>query len=345
MISDSTRRNDILDAVVRLNVETGRPISSGLVERFLSRAYSSATIRNVMQDLERDGLLVQPHTSAGRLPTDAGFRLFVDRLLATWSVRRRETPREIRRKVESDLRDCIGSHGMVKMLAQLLSELTANISIILGPSRDNVQARRLELYPKESGRILLVLVLENALVRTGIVTPQREYRREVIQEAERLLCERINGRSVAELRQVLPASLRLSASPAGDCAADLFERGQEIFADLEEGEIRLEGVARVLDEPEFSEPGALKNLIRFIESPRTIREALLQLDREASSPLSVWIGCENPVGDLRSFGLVSCRFDLDDQQGILAVLGPRRMPYQQALAGIDVLRRSLTRVS
>ncbi len=341
MKQNTPRAREILDAVVRLNIETGRPVSSGLVERLLRKAYSSATIRTVMKQLEDDGYLLQPHTSAGRLPTDLGYRHYVDRLLRAWPLQVPEAPRGVRQIVAADIQRSAGSHEMIKVLASLLSDLTANISIILGPSWATVRAERVDLYPKGDRRVLMVLVLENALVRTSMVNVKDDIPDEVLEDAGRILSERICGRTVSEIRTAVLPSLDAAASRASRCASDLARLGQHLFSEIEAGDIQLEGVRRVLDEPEFSQPEPLKALLRFIESPRTVRDALERLDQESDDDLSVWIGAENPVGELRSFSLLTSPFDLDGRRGILAVLGLRRMPYRRAFTGLDFLRRAL----
>ena len=345
MTVNQNRADEILEAVVRLHIETGRPVSSGLVARFVQRSYSAATIRNVMAALERDGYLEQPHTSAGRSPTDRGFRRYVDRLVEGWPLARWELPRPLARQIEADLTRHAGSHAMVKVLAGLLSRLTANISIILGPSWEQVRCLRVELYPKEQHRLLMVLVLENAMVRTTLVDSGDELAPQTIAEAGRLLSERISGRTVAEVRDGVLDSIRPGVTAASRCASRLAAQGRDLFLEFESGELELEGVTNVLGEPEFGEPGVLCNLVRFLESPRSIREALKLLDREAGGRLGVWIGRENPVGELREFTLVSHRFPLAGREGILAVLGPRRMPYQRALTGIHTLREQLRQLS
>lgn len=347
MVMKQSRADEILDAVVQLNIETGRPVSSDLVARYLRRACSSATVRNVMKALESEGYLEQPHTSAGRTPTDRGFRRHVDSLLAGWPLKTWELPRPLARDVEANLARHAGSHVMVKALAGLLSRLTANISIILGPSWDQVRCLRVELYPKEERRLLMVLVLENAMVRTTLADLGEDLAPRTIEEAGRMLSERIAGRTVAEVREGVLGSIRPGVTAASRCASQLAAQGRDLFSDFEVGELELEGVTNVLAEPEFGMPETLRNLVRFLESPRSIREALQLLDREAAGHLGVWIGSENPVGDLREFTVVSHRFPLAGREGILAVLGPRRMPYHRALTGIHTLRdglRSLTGV-
>ena len=323
---------------MRLNIETGRPVSSGLVERSLNRDISSATIRSVMKELEAAGYLDQPHTSAGRLPTDRGFRAFVDRLQAGWSLRRNEIPAPMRQVLARGIENPIDGQDRIKVLARLLSGLTDNISIILGPPWDEVRAVRLELYPRSNRRLLLVVILDNARVRTGLVELNEDFAPAVIEQAAGILTQRIQGRTVAEIRSGSWESPDLLRTPASRCAAALSRAGRNLFDGLGEGELELEGVANVLDEPEFREPEPLKALLRFIESPRYIRSSLELLGSLDDDRFGVWIGSENPVGRLHRFTVLTGRFELDGRLGTLAVLGPRRMSYQRAFQGIDIMR-------
>jgi heat-inducible transcriptional repressor len=334
-----SRSLEILDAIVRLNIETGRPVSSGLVERSLNRDLSSATIRSQMKGLEDAGYLQQPHTSAGRLPTDAGFRIFVNRLQSGWTLRRRDIPEQVRQELARGIKDPTDGQDRIKVMARLMSRLTDNISIILGPSWEQVRALRVELYPRSANRVLMVIILDNARVRTGHVDLAADHSPAVITQAAEILSERIQGRTVAEIRGGKWDSPDLVRTPATRCAEALTRAGRALFRDLGEGELELEGIANVLDEPEFREPEPLKALLRFIESPRSIRHSLDRLHSEQDDRFGVWIGSENPVGRLRRFTILTGRFELDGRSGTLAVLGPRRMSYQRAFQGIDIMRR------
>jgi heat-inducible transcriptional repressor len=333
------RSLDILDAVVRLNVETGRPVSSGLVERFLQRRVSSATIRAVMKALEKDGFLEQPHTSAGRLPTDAGFRAFVDKLLAGWSWKRHDTPPSLRRLAAQGLRQGIDTRERLKALARLLSRLTDNISIIVGPTLETVKAARVEFYPRSLRRVLMVVVLENAEARTGLVDLPEDTPAAVIEEAARLLSKRIRGRTVGEIRKGVLGTVDLVGTPVSRCATALAQRGGDLFRDSADVQIEFEGVSNILEKPEFHDPEPLKALLRFMESPGRIRESLDRLGPATLDGFRVWIGRENPVGELRRFSLMTGGYDLDGRQGLLVVLGPRRMSYQRAFHGMEILRK------
>lgn len=342
--TSTSRRFEILDTVVRLHVETGQPVPSSMVARSLGGALSPATIRAVMLALEREGYLAQPHTSAGRVPTVEGYRACVDRFLAQWRFRGWETPATLRRRVEGELARTAGTPVIGKALAALLNELTASLGIILGPAWDGLRALRCDLYPREGRRILMVLLLENALVRSAVVTTGRAYQPAVVEEAARLLSERIAGRAVTEIRTRVLPSLDATASAAAGCALDVVARGRELFDDLETGDVELRGVSRLLQEPEFSEPEPLRSLVRLLESPQLIADALRRLCPEPGG-LAVWIGAENPIDALRPFGMLSASFSLSGRRGILAVLGPRRMPYPRAVAGLAVVLDGLKRIA
>lgn len=341
----NARSLEILNAIVRMNIETGRAVSSGLVERALQRRVSSATIRSVMKSLEETGYLEQPHTSAGRLPTDAGFRVFVDGLLAGWSLQRLQPPENLSRLAGQGLATGMGGQERIKALARLLSRLTDNISIILGPALEPVRAVRVDFYPRSLRRVLMVLVLENADVRTRLVDLPEDTPAVVVEEASRLLSERVKGRTVGEIRQGVLDTVDLLGTPASRCATALARGGRALFGDTTEVGIEFEGVGNILEEPEFHDPEPLKALIRFMESPRQIRESLDRLHPASPDGFRVWIGGENPVGELNRFSLLTGRYDLDGRPGVLAVLGPRRMSYQRAFHGMEILRRVIVETS
>lgn len=330
------RSREILEAVVRLNIETGRPVSSGLVERSLRRRVSSATIRAVMKRLEEQGYLVQPHTSAGREPSDRGYRAYVDGLTAGWGLRRLEAPAAMTRLVQTGLADEAGG-SRIKGLALLLSRLTDALGIIVGPSWETVRILRVEIYPRTPRRALLAVVLDNAQVRTGPVAFAEDRSPGVLAEAAALLSERAAGRTVGEIRTGALERPDLLGSPASRCATQLATQARRVLADLAAGEVELEGVANVLEEPELQDPEPLRELLRFLGSPQLVRESLDRLDRQAGDGFGVWIGAENPLGGLRRFAVLTRGFAVDGRRGVLAVLGPRRMVYQRAFHGMDLV--------
>ena len=338
----SERSRDILEAIVRLHIETGRAVSSGLVERALHRSLSSATIRAEMKRLETDGYLEQPHTSAGRRPTDAGFRVFVDGLRAGWALRRHDAPSGMRALVRRDIRRTLGAQDRLKLLAGLLSRLTDNISIIVGPSVETVRVERVEFYPRSESRGLMVVIMDTAQVRTGLVDLPARTPTHVVGEAVRLLNQRVVGRTPAGIRDEVLDAVDLVRTPVTECAGRMAREGRNLLVGPSEHEIEVEGMVNVLEAPELHEPQPLRALLRFMESPRAIRESLHNLCGESRDGFGVWIGRENPCDELRAFSVLTGSFALDGRTGTLAVLGPRRMSYQRAFHGIDILREALS---
>ncbi len=225
----------------------------------------------------------------------------------------------------------------IKSLAGLLSRLTDALGIIVGPTWETVRVVRVEVYPRTARRALLAVVLDNAQVRTGLVGFERDRAAGVLADAAALLTRRAAGRTVAEIRAGALEPPDLLGSPASRCATHLAGEARRLLADLAAGEVELEGVANVLEEPEFQEPAPLRELLRFLESPTVIREAVDHLDSQAGDGFGVWIGSENPVGGLQRFAVLTRRFAVDGRRGVLAVLGPRRMGYQRAFHGMDLL--------
>jgi heat-inducible transcriptional repressor len=185
----------------------------------------------------------------------------------------------------------------------------------------------------------MIVVLENTEARTCVVDLPAATPAPVVAEAARLLSERIRGKTVGEINEGVLDTVDLVRTPASRCAATLARRGREMFRDATEVEIEFEGVGNILEEPEFHDPEPLKALLRFMESPYRIRKTLDRLEPVSPDGIKVWIGQENPVGELRRFSLLTGRYDLGGRPGLLAVLGPRRMAYQRAFHGMEILRR------
>lgn len=218
----------VLTAVVRLDLETGRPVSSGLVERSLQRAVSSATVRGVMKRLEAAGYLEQPHTSAGRRPTDAGYRVFVDHLLSGWALRRHDAPAGLQDQVRQGVRRAAGSQERLKLLAGLLSRLTHGLGIIAGPTLAEATVQRLECFRRGGGRVLMIVMLEDAAVRTGVVTLPDDPPEAVVAAAGRLLSRRVAGRTLREAAAGLPDAVDLEDTPVTRCAASTRARSSSM---------------------------------------------------------------------------------------------------------------------
>src|SRR5437870_1784609 len=272
----NNRERIILDAVIRTFVETAEPAGSRTLSRRFGLGVSPATIRNTMSDLEAKGFLFHPHTSAGRVPTNKAYRLYVDSLLAVPAVL---TPEEERLAVG------IGGASaswpievMVRRAAQTLGVLTQELGVAMGPMLDRSVLRRLELVRVSSERLLMVLSLDGGLARTVFVEVPGEMADTALAEVTGVLNDRLGGLTLAQIRSSLGARLRDTGSDGG--ASELLnifvEEGEELFtgAIMPETPVMLGGASMLAEQPEFAGTESLRRLLELTETPHAIGDAI-----------------------------------------------------------------------
>jgi heat-inducible transcriptional repressor len=301
----SDRERQVLEAVVRSYVETAEPAGSRTLARRFRLGVSPATIRNTMSDLEEKGFLFHPHTSAGRIPTDKAYRVYVDALM------RLEPPPSIDR---DRLAEQIGERGsaietILRRAAQSLGVLTQELGVALGPRLDQTILQRLELVRMSSERMILVLTLRGGAVRTIFIEIAGEIADEAIAEVQQVLNDRLSGLSLAEIRQTLGERLRDAGGRAGSTELlNIFVQEGEQFFDVarpEDADQIVLGQASVLAEkPEFATGERMKQLLTLTET-RTQLASLLRARGETAG-VSITIGNEHGSGDGLELRMSAC---------------------------------------
>lgn len=330
----SERERTVLEAVIRSYVETAEPAGSRTIARRFGIGVSPATIRNTMADLEEKGFLFHPHTSAGRVPTDKAYRVYVDRLMRIEPVALTERDR---------LAVEIGAGGsaietILRRAAQSLGILTQELGVALGPRLDQTVLQRLELVRLTSEKLILVLTLRGGVVRTIFIEIRGEIADEAIGEVQLVLNERLAGHSLSEIRATLGARLRdASAGASGGGATELLnifvQEGEQLFdvAGAPDEESVLLGQASVLaDKPEFASSESMKRLLALTET-RTQLASLLR-DRAAAPGVSITIGDEHGSQLLGGLTLVTAEYKAGSLSGVIGVIGPTRMPYEKVIS-------------
>jgi len=334
------RERQVLEALVELYVERQEPVSSRMLEESRRLPIRSASIRSVLHELERQGLLEQPHRSSGRVPTDEGYRVYADGSLDRDPLserERKEIERALRRAGE-DMRE------IVRATASLLGRFSHNIAIVAGPRDLSPRITGIEVYVKDSQRVLVVVSLEGGDTRTELVDLGREVDPELVAMSARVLAERLPGRTLDETRRDLEEMLRPAFGPAEEMAADMATEARALFDPLHDLQISLEGVPEALEQPEFTDPERLKSLLTLISRARDFESALEHMVGPRTGDVSLAIGHESPVETLHPFSMMATRFELSHQYGYLAVLGPRRMRYAHLLSLIRLVSRHLERL-
>jgi heat-inducible transcriptional repressor len=332
----SQRKAAVLRDLVQLYIRTGEPVGSDALAQHSRLGVSSATIRNELAALEEMGYLTQPHTSAGRLPTDAGYRYFVDMLPQRGKLRDPERL-AIVHFFDEALADV---DEILRGTTHLLSRLTRYASLALAPSVRGSLIARAELIQVGSG-ILLLLVFEDGRVEKRMIEPPKDASAEDVETASRALMEAMTGRSLSDGRQEVSAKEAL----ARDAGQALLGGAREALGSI--GEVReaehvyLGGMANIATEESFHRRESVRQLLEAIERESEILGFL----REAatSTAVSVTIGRENPVTGMWEASVVAAPYDAGGQAlGTIGVVGPLRMDYASAISAVRAVAERLS---
>jgi heat-inducible transcriptional repressor len=327
----TNRERRVLDAVIRIYVETAEPAGSRTLSQRSGLGVSPATIRNTMSDLEEKGYLFHPHTSAGRVPTDIAYRLYVDSLM-------RVAP------IASSDRDLLAEHltasggstieTILRRAAQTLSVLTQELGMAVGPRLDQIVLQRLELVRLSSERLVLVLSLHGGAVRTIFVEVGEQIADNALAEVSVVLNERLAGLTLSEIRSSLAARLRDAKSISGghELLNIFVQERESIFDDpLKRDESLVLGQTSVLaEQPEFASSDKMRRLLTLTESNEHLTEILRR--RHVSPGVSITIGNEHGDPRFENFTIVTSEYRAGSLAGVIGVIGPTRMPYEKVIA-------------
>lgn len=336
------RERRVLEAVIRTYVETAEPAGSRQLSRRFGLGISPATIRNTMSDLEEKGFLFHPHTSAGRIPTNKAYRLYVDSLLG------RPQPlavSETDRLAEGITNGAGGGIGgatngsaietILRRAAQTLGVLTQELGVALGPRLDRSVLRRLNLVPVSTDRMLMVLSLDGGLMRTVYVEVAGEIADTVLTEVTTVLNDRLAGLTLEQIRVSLPARVRdTTGNPATSELLNIFvQEADQLFDSalpMTEGHVVLGQTSVLAEQPEFSAAGGMRRLLELTERPQTLADAFR---RQGETPgLSITIGGEHRDPRLEEFTVVTSEYRSGSVTGFIGVIGPTRMPYEKVIS-------------
>lgn len=324
------RERQVLEAVIHSYVATAEPAGSRTISRRFGLGVSPATIRNTMSDLEEKGFLFHPHTSAGRVPTDKAYRMYVDSLMRIDPVSSAE-----RRRLAADI-SAGGSaiEAILRRAAQSLGILTQELGVAIGPRLERATLRRLELVRMSSDRLLMVLSLDGGTVRTIFVEVPGTIADEALVEVTMVLNERLVGLTLEQVRTTLAVRLRdVQARPQAEELLNIFvQEGDQVFGRATESEdsIVIGQASLLAEQPEFASGERLRHLIGLTERSQQLA-AMLEA-RSGINGLSITIGNEHGDPRLDGFTVVTAEYTAGSLSGVIGVIGPTRMPYDKVVA-------------
>ncbi len=328
------RKRLVLRAIIDSYIETAEPVGSRTIARKHDLGVSPATIRNEMADLEETGYLQQPHVSAGRVPSDKGYRFYVDTLMEPYVF----PGLELRRLQEEISSTQLSPERSIHEAARLLALLTQSISLIVAPSPDQLVFKHLQLVALEDTGILVTLVLHPGVVKNRLIRTKREYSSEQIADVSAALNHKLKGVTYKQLGLTIFSEVIRDFGEIGRALVELILQG---LAEDKGEQIYASGTVNILNQPEFRDVNRAIALLEALEQ----KEHLLSLLGSAAkfSGVQVAIGQENVSSAMQSCSLVTCTYYVgNDVVGTIGVIGPTRMDYARVMAAVEVVSRSLS---
>lgn len=342
----SEREKLILRAVVHSYITSAEPVGSRSIVKRFDMGLSPATVRNVMSDLEEYGYLQQLHTSSGRVPTDEGYRYYVDYLMRVQELTLQERAR-IEKELSAKLDD---ADEVMRQTSHLLALMADQTGIVEVPDDVTAQVNRIELVPISQTRIAVLIADSMGRVRTQIVSMEGSLEGDRVQRLSGFLNDNLRGVSLDNLAQSLHTRLRMYMDEQRALAEDALSILQLLPAHRP-GQLFLDGVARLFEQPEFRDVERAREVFGFLEE----REGLVELlrtgiARETQTGTYVVIGKEAIGKGIEGISIVASPYSVGSRPvGMIGVLGPRRMPYSRITAVVDytagMLSRLLTRLA
>ena len=338
MILDE-RKKKILQAIIRNYLETGEPVGSRTISKYTDLNLSSATIRNEMSDLEEMGLILQPHTSAGRIPSDKGYRLYVDTMME-------EKEREMTEMKELMIEKTDRMEQVLKQVVKVLADNTNYTSIISAPRYHRNKLKFIQLSKVDESQLLAVIVVEGNIVKNKIIDLEDNMNNETLLKLNILLNSSLNGLSLEEINLGMISKLKEQAGIHTNVVSSVIDAVAEaIRIDEEDMEIYTSGATNILRYPELSDNSRATELISTLEDKRPLAsliEETMENVQENGTGIQVYIGQEAPVKAMKNCSVVTATYDLGDgMQGTVGIIGPKRMDYDKLIQTMRTLMAQL----
>lgn len=330
------RKTKILQAVIRNYLETGEPVGSRTISKYTDLNLSSATIRNEMADLEEMGYILQPHTSAGRIPSDKGYRFYVDTMMEAKEremVEMKDMLLERQDKLET----------LLKQMAKVLAQNTQYATMISAPQTHRNKVKFIQLSRVDAEQILAVIVGEGNIIKNNILTVTEELSDETLLKLNMLLNTHLNGLSMEEINLGMISAMKQQAGIHSDIVSGVIDAVAEAIKADEDLEIYTSGTNNIFRYPELADQEKASELINTFEEKQLL-SGLLQdnLSDSENTGIQVYIGDETPVQSMKDCSVVTATYELGEgMKGTIGIIGPKRMDYDKVVGTLKTLRSQL----
>ncbi len=331
------RKTKILTAIIRNYLETGEPVGSRTISKYTDLSLSSATIRNEMSDLEEMGYIIQPHTSSGRIPSDKGYRFYVDNLMA-------EKEKEV-----SDMKEMVFEKAdrlseVLKQIAKLLAANTNYAAMISSPEIHHNKLKFIQLSKVEQNSLLAVIVVEGNIIKNKMITTEDELDDDTILKLNLLLNTHLNGLSLEDINLGLITLIKERAGIHSDVVGSVIDAVADAIRADEDLEIYTSGANNIFKYPELADNEKASDIINTFEEKNQLEKIVadsLQAGDDKKD-IQVYIGNEAPVPSMKDCSVVTATYELEEgMRGTIGIIGPKRMDYDKVLNTLKTLMDQL----
>ncbi len=332
----SDRKMKILHAVIKNYLETGEPVGSRTISKYTDLNLSSATIRNEMADLEELGYIMQPHTSAGRIPSDKGYRLYVDMLME-------EKEQELNEMHEQMLDKADRMELLLKQAARVLASNTNYATMVSTPMNNANKIKFIQLSMVDAEQVIAVIVLGGNVIKNKIIPVEETLSNENLLKLNMLLNTTLNGMSIEEINLGLIARLKEQAGIHSSVISNVLDAVADAIQIDEDMQIYTSGATNIFKYPELSDNQSAQEIINAFEEKQQLTELVTQtLAKEDNTGIQVYIGDETPVQNMKDCSVVTATYELGDgMKGTIGIIGPKRMDYEHVLRSMKRLQSEL----
>ncbi|SEK58904.1 MULTISPECIES: heat-inducible transcriptional repressor HrcA [Pseudobutyrivibrio] len=333
------RKVKILNAIIKNYLETGEPVGSRTISKYTDLNLSSATIRNEMSDLEDLGYIVQPHTSAGRIPSDKGYRFYVNNLIA-------EKDKEVADMQEWMIEKTEKMESLLKNVAKTLANNTQYATLVSAPSVVSNRLKFVQLSAVDEHQVLSVVVMDGNIVKNKIINVDKPLDNETMLKLNMLLNTNLNGLTVDQINLAVISRLKEQAGIHDEIVEQVLDTVAETITEGDDLQVYTSGATNIFKYPELADSKKASELLDTFEEKQSLIELLNDSSSEnESTGIQVYIGDESPISTMKDCSIVTATYELGDGvKGTIGIVGPKRMDYENVVDNIKSLKGQLDKL-
>ena len=350
------RKVKILKAIIKNYLETGEPVGSRTISKFTDMKLSSATIRNEMADLEELGYIVQPHTSAGRIPTDKGYRLYVDDMMSEkeQNITNRENEVAVKEQELSSMKDMLGEkvekvEELLQNVAKVLAKDTNYATMVTTPKVTGNKLKFVQLSQLEANKILAVIVMEGNLIRNKVITVSEDLSQENLLKLNILINTTLTGLTLEQMNLSIVSKMENQAGEHINLVKEVLDAIVDTISSADDLKIYTSGATNIFKYQELSDSTKASELIYALEEKQSLSDLVVdddnsvdEQDSSSNNGIQVYIGNETPIESMKDCSVVTATYELQDgMKGTIGIIGPKRMDYEKVVETLKNMRTQL----